>query len=211
MQSAAQQVFGIVSAAGGVVQSSSVSSGEGASASFDLRIPAGSVSRTVARLTRLGHVRSESDSTLDVTKSYTSLSTRIADAKAERNSLLRQLAKAVTQNQTDSIKARLHTVEGRIASLQRIQQALRTRTDYARVSLELVPQHRGSVVPVHHGGSGFTPSRALHDAGHVLARTGAVAVLVLAVAVPVGVLLLLGWLASRPFARRRREHALDLA
>jgi hypothetical protein len=210
MQDAAQQVFGIVTAAGGIVQSSNVASGQGAGASFDLRIPASRVAQTVGRLAKLGHVRSETNSTLDVTKAFTSLGTRLADAGAERRGLLRQLAKAVTQNQTDSIKARLRLVEGRINSLQSSLRALRGRIDYARVSLELVPQRGHAVTPVHHGSS-LTPGRALHDAGHVLAVAGAVALLAVIVALPVALLALLGWLAARPLRRRRREHALDLA
>jgi hypothetical protein len=210
MQDAAQQVFGIVTAAGGVVQSSNVASGEGAGASFDLRVPSGRVTQTVARLAKLGHVRSETNSTLDVTKSYTSLSTRLADAGAERRGLLRRLAKAVTQNETDSIKARLRLVESQINGLQSSLRALRNRTDYARVSLELVPRHGQAVVPVHHG-SRLTPARALHDAGRVLAVAGAVGLLALIVALPLAALALLGWLAARPFKRRRREQALDLA
>jgi hypothetical protein len=210
MQDAAQQVFGIVTAAGGIVQSSNVASGQGAGASFDLRIPASRVAQTVGRLAKLGHVRSETNSTLDVTKAFTSLGTRLADAGAERRGLLRQLAKAVTQNQTDSIKARLRLVEGQINSIQSSLRALRTRTDYARVSLELVPQRGHVVTPVHHGSS-LTPGRALRDAGHVLAVAGAVALLAVIVALPVALLALLGWLAARPLRRRRREHALDLA
>jgi hypothetical protein len=210
MQDAAQQVFGIVTAAGGIVQSSNVASGQGAGASFDLRIPASRVSDTVARLAKLGHVRSETNSTLDVTKAFTSLGTRLSDASAERRGLLRQLAKAVTANETASIKARLRLVEAQINSIQSQLRVLRTRTDYARVSLELVPQYKHEVVPAHHG-SGLTPGRALHDAGHVLAVAGAVALLALIVALPVAVLALLAWLAARPVVRRRREHALDLA
>jgi hypothetical protein len=210
MQDAAQQVFGIVTAAGGVVQSSNVASGEGAGATFDLRIPASRVTRTVGQLARLGHVRSETNSTLDVTKSYTTLTARLADAIAERAGLLRQLAKAVTANQTASIKARLRLVETRINALQRSQRALRNRTDYARVSLDLVPQHGAIVTPGHHHHR-LTPGRALHDAGHVLGVAASIALLALAVALPVAVLVLLGWLASRPVMRRRREHALDVA
>jgi hypothetical protein len=209
MQDAAQRVFGIVTAAGGVVQSSNVASGQGAGASFDLRIPVSRVTRTVGQLARLGHIRSETNSTLDVTKTYTSLTGRLADANAERRGLLRQLAKAVTQNQTDSIKARLRLVEARINSTQRSLRGLRLRTNYARVSLELVPQN-GGAAPAHHG-SHLTPGRALHDAGRVLAVAGAVALLALIVALPVAALAFVGWLVARPAVRRRREHALDIA
>lgn len=209
MQDAAQRVFGIVTAAGGIVQSSNVSSGQGSGASFDLRIPASRVTRTVGELARLGHIRSETNSTLDVTKTYTSLTGRLADASAERRGLLRQLAKAVTQNQTDSIKARLRLVESTINSVERSLRALRVRTDYAHVTLQLVPRH-GAAAPVHHG-SHLTPGRALHDAGRVLAVAGSVALLALIVALPVAAVVLLAWLAARPVVRRRREHALDLA
>ena len=64
----------------------------------------------------------------------------------------------------------------------------------------------------HHSSSGFTLGKAAHDAGRVLTVAAGVALITLAVLVPVGC-----WSrrsdGGSPSAirRRRREHALDLA
>ena len=63
-------------------------------------------------------------------------------------------------------------------------------------------------VPVARSG-GFTIHRALHDAGRVLVVSAGVALITLAVLVPVGLLgALLMWLWVW-LRQRRREHALD--
>ena len=49
---------------------------------------------------------------------------------------------------------------------------------------------------------------AMHDAGDILVGMAGVLVRVLAVALPLAVLALLGWLAGRVLVRRRRESAL---
>lgn len=209
MQSAAQQVFGIVAGAGGVVSSSNVSAGQGANASFDVRIPTDHLQATLARLAKLGHVRSENDTTLDVTAHYNSVQTSLADARAERAGLLRQLAKATTPNQTDSIKRRLHLAESRINSLGTQLDHLRARTNFSRVSLLMVPASgKGEPKPTHDDSS-FGPGKALHYSGRILAVAGSVALLVLTIAGPLALLGLLAFLAGRPVLRRRREHALD--
>jgi hypothetical protein len=59
------------------------------------------------------------------------------------------------------------------------------------------------------GGGAWTPRDALHDAGRVLQVAGGVAVIALAVLLPLGILAVLALLAARALRRRRREIALD--
>jgi hypothetical protein len=65
------------------------------------------------------------------------------------------------------------------------------------------------IVPVAHGG-GFTLSRAVHDAGRVLVVVAGVALIALAVLVPVSLLVALGLWVAAALRRRRREQVLDL-
>ena len=65
-------------------------------------------------------------------------------------------------------------------------------------------------VTTHHGSSGFTIGKAAHDAGRVLVVVAGVALIVLAVMVPVGlVAALVAWVGFA-VRRRRRDQALDL-
>src|SRR6185503_8551766 len=100
---------------GGFVLSSSVSAGEGAKAgaSLDVRIPSDRLQAAVADLSELAHVRSRTQAARDVTAEFSSPRRRLADALAERRGLLRQLAQAVTPNQTAAVRARLRAVNRR--------------------------------------------------------------------------------------------------
>ena len=71
MQNAADGVVRATQAAGGFVQSSQVSTGDGRStASFVLRVPTGRLDDALARLSKLGHVKSLQQSADDITGAY---------------------------------------------------------------------------------------------------------------------------------------------
>jgi hypothetical protein len=208
LQAAAQRVYALVGEAGGIVDSSSVSSGGGSgTASFALRIPAGRLDRTVTQLAALGRVRSQTSGTQDITASFASVAERLRGALAERRGILRALGRATTQAQLDALRERRRIVDGEIAGLRRERAGLRRRTSYGRVSLDLVT-NRSGVVPVGSGHDRWAPGDALADAGRILAVAAGVAILVLALALPAAALAALGWAAARPLRRRRRESAL---
>ena len=74
----------------------------------------------MASLSRLqyAHVASRTDTTQDVNDTYVSVQHRLADARALRTALLKQLANAATQQQIDSLTAQIHDAEASIASDQ---------------------------------------------------------------------------------------------
>ena len=61
----------------------------------------------------------------DITAEHNSARSRLQDARAERRSLLRRLANAITQQEVDSLKSQLRDVNARITQ---------AKTDLARVS-----------------------------------------------------------------------------
>jgi hypothetical protein len=128
----------------------------------------------------------------------------LRSARAERRSLLRRLEVAATDAEAEAIRRRLDIVAGEINGLRGRLHSLRLRTDYAVVTVSLLAKDDGD------GGSGGGGSfdDALHDAGDLLVGVAGVIVRVLAVALPLAVLALLGWLATRAFRRRQRESAL---
>jgi hypothetical protein len=190
---------------GGYVASSNVSDGQGAD--LDLRVPSGRVDQAVGRLSQLGHVRSLQRGTLDITDAVTNAVRRVQEDRAERRSLLRRLAAARTSRQEDRIRARLTAATQRLDADRRSVAELRRRAGYATIAVTIVPEHR-------HGGAAghaWTPKDALHDAARVLEVAAGVALVALAILLPVGLLGAAAWAAARRFARRRREHALDFA
>jgi hypothetical protein len=189
----------------GFVARSSVTSSSGGS--LQLRVPSDKLDTAIQRLSKLAKVRELSRNSEDITAQVVSARERLTDARAERKSLLRQLANAVTVNETESIRARLRIVSREIASARNSLRRANNRADFADVAVTLVATRRGS----DDAAGAWTPGDAWHDALRVLEVIAGVLVIAAAVALPLLVAWLLGWLARRGVTRRRRERALDMA
>jgi hypothetical protein len=205
MARVADQVTAVTNRHGGFVLSSSVSTGEdGAGGDFELRIPSGRLRPALRDLSALADVRTQSQTGRDVTREHVTAKDRLQAARAERRSLLRRLEVATTDEEAEAIRRRLDLVAGEINGLRGQLRGLRLRTDYAVVTVTLLAKDdEGSG-----GGVGGSFDDALGDAGDLLVGVAGIIVRVLAVAVPLGVLALLGWLAAGLLRRRRRESAL---
>ena len=192
-------------ASGGFVASSQVDAGAtGGTAHFDLRVPTDRLDATLAVLSRLGHVRSRSQSTDDVTGAVVSARERLSDAKAERRALLRALGRARTSTQAEAIRARLRLARTEIASARGDLHALGRRTAFSSVSVTLSARGGGTS-----GGGSFGPGDALNDAIRILGAVAGGLLVALAVLLPVAALVALVWLGARTLRRRSRERALD--
>ena len=205
----ADGIVRVTDASGGFVASSSVSGGASAGGTFELRIPAGRLQKALADLSRLAHVRERSQASRDITAWSVSARERLREARREREGLLRALARATTLNETESIKARLRTVNSRISSARAAVSRVDNRAAYANVSVALVAEQAGAAAPDDDGR--WTPGDAFGDAVRVLEVAAGIALIVLAIALPLAALAGLGLAASRVAGRRRRERALDMA
>jgi hypothetical protein len=208
----AQQVFNVVAAAGGIVDSSNVTQTGGldGSAHFSLRVPSASLQRTMGSLSRLdgAHVLSRTDNTQDVNTRFVGAGRRLADATALRAALLKQLAKAGSQAEIDSLKVRIHDAETAIAGAQADLRGLQRQVDFSRIDLTIEASTTGSGTT---GGGSFSLHKAAHDALRVLTVGAGVALIALAVLVPAGLVAALAWWIGTAVRHRRREQALDLA
>jgi hypothetical protein len=209
VQGAADGVVRATQASGGFVQSSQVSSGDGnGSASFTLRVPTSRLDDAIARLSKLGHVRALQQSAQDVTGAYNGASARLTEAKATRRALLRALAKATTTEQISSLRARIADNRRDIERYQAQFNAVRRRADLATVDVEVIGRpHKSQPAP---GGGSWTPGDAARDALRVLEVSAGVALIGLAVLVPLGLLGIAAGLAGGVYRRRRREAALQI-
>ena len=204
MSRVAEQVTTVTNRHGGFVLSSSVSTGEdSAGGDFELRIPAARLRPALRDLSALADVRTQSQSGRDVTREHVTAKDRLQSARAERRSLLRRLELAATDEEAEAIRRRLDLVAGEISGLRGQLRDLRLRTDYAVVTVSLLPKDGDEG-----GGAGGSFDDALGDAGDLFVGVAGVIVRVLAVALPLGLIVLAGWLAGRAFTRRRRESAL---
>jgi Domain of unknown function (DUF4349) len=190
---------------GGIVMSSNVSVGDDAAgATLDLRLPTDRLRAAISDLSDLGHVRSRTQESADITAAFTSPRRQLSDALAERRGLLRQLARAVTPNETSAVRARLRAVNRRIDRAQAELRRLRDRVSFAAVSVAIEPGANSG------DGGGWSLGDAADDAVGVLRAVLGGALVALAVLVPAGLLGGAGWLAYRGWVRHRRERALEM-
>ena len=207
----AQEVYDVIGQVNGIVQNSSVTQGGlGGTANFQLSVPSGSLGQTLSRLSSLTYAQvvSRTDSSQDITDQYGAATRALADARALRTSLLKQLANAVTTEQIDSLKAQINDAEASISSDQATLNRLNHQVNYSQLSVIVNAQ---AVPPpvAHHGGGGFTLRKAAHDAGRVLMVVAGVALIVIAALAPIALVVALAWWVGAALRRRRRDQALD--
>lgn len=209
----AQQVFTVVANQNGVVESSNVTATNDASgyAQFQLSVPNANLGPAMAALSKLhgAAVVSRNDATQDVTGRVGGAGRTLADARAQRTALLRQLAIATTNAAINSLRIQIRDANASIASDLATLRGLQRQVASSQISLTI---NASMIVGRHHSstGGGFTLGRAAHQAGRVLVVAAGVALIALAVLVPVGLLAGLGLWVGYAVRRRRREQALDL-
>ncbi len=204
VQSVADRIAQLAARDGGFVQSSQVhlQRGSGGEANLQLSLPSARLSAALAELARLAPTRAQSQSLQDITDEYGAARSKLADAVAERQALLRALSRASTQGEIESLRARLSLAGGAIVRARSAFQSVARRGGNSAVEVTVLGD-------AHAGGEQSTLGKALHDASDLLKVALAVLIVALAVLVPLAILaalVLLGWRASR---RRLRERALS--
>ena len=206
VRAAATKVFETVHSYDGIVLSSSIrAADEGqAAATFDLLIPSGKLSDAMASFSRIAEVRSRDEATQDITAPTIGLGERLQDARAKVESLLGQLAEATTEAERAVAEARLRAERRHVAALRARLADLKRRASFSRVSLRIESGNAASG----DAGGGWGAGDALRDALDILGIAAGVAVIGLAVTLPLALICLLGWLAYRAWLRRARSRAL---
>jgi len=202
----------VVGSEHGIVNRSTVTAtgGPDGYAEFQLSVPSSNLSQTMSQLSRLrgANVVSRTDATQDINGRFVSAGRQLADARALRTALLKQLAGAHTTSQINSLTAQIHDAETSIASDQAALRTLNRQVDYSQITVTI---NAAAVVAVAHGGSSFSIGKAAHDAGRVLTVAAGVGLIVLAALVPLALVVALAWWIAAAIRRRRREQALELA
>jgi Domain of unknown function (DUF4349) len=212
---AADGVLDVVADHRGFVVSSRVSGGdpdvrgaEPGRANFQLKIPARQLPAALAALSDLGHVVSRTDGTEDITGRFVGAKRRIAALIQARQNLLVQLEDAVLETEQQSIRARLRIVQAQLEDAQGDLAAARQRVSLVPVSVAISadPSVRNDR---DEDDSGWSISDALRDAGDVLTVMAGIALVSLAVLVPLSLVGLLIWWGATRVQRHRREAVLD--
>jgi hypothetical protein len=207
---AAAQVYAAVHAANGVVLHSKVQSGShGATgADFELLIPSRKLDDTLAAFSQIAEVRERHDATNDITAPTVGASEELRDSNASIEGLLKELGDVETEEERESVEARLREERRQHAAIRARLDHLGKRATMSEVTLRIVTDHGAGVTPPSKDNGGWGVGDALHDAGHILTIAAGVALVGLAILGPIALVLLLIWLANRFRVRRLRERAL---
>jgi hypothetical protein len=211
VSAAAAKVYTAVHQANGIVLQSSVQSGsKGATgATFELLIPSGKLNDTLAAFSSIAEVRERHDATNDITAPTVNASEELADSNASIESLLKELGDAETEEERESVEARLHEERRRHAAIRASLDHLHERASLSEVSLRIVTgKGAGVVAPGAGGDDHWNVGDAAHDAGQVLTVVAGVILIGLAVLGPIAAIALLIWLGNRFRVRRLRERTL---
>lgn len=147
-------------------------------------------------------MRSESQSLQDITNTYDEARQRLNDATAERQALLRALARASTEGEIDSLRERLAQNGGAIARARAALGTVSRQASTAEVEVTVEGDKNAN-------SEGLTLHRGLHDAGRVLTVTLVVLLIAAAVLVPLALVAIALATARRAWRRHRRERVLD--
>jgi hypothetical protein len=207
VEDVSDKVIRVADTLGGYIQRSSITARQ--SAELTVKVPADQLQPALAQLSRIAHVSSRTQDTEDVTDQAGQLNAAVRDARAYRDSLRNRLAKATTDKQAASLRARLARAEQRLRSHQRDVAQLARQTSYATIDVNIRADRHSAAAAAPAGR--WTPGDALHDAGRVLEVVAGVALIAAAVALPIAVLAAIAVALSRLLNRRRRERALELA
>lgn len=199
-QQMADGVGRVAEAHGGYVVSSSVTTGDspGRGGSFELRIPSKRLESALAELGRLGEVRSRSETSQDMTAPYRGVEKRLGQALVERRAMQGELRDAEGP-EAEALREQLRALSAEIDSLSEQRQRLERKTVFSTVAVTL--EEAGEPES---GGIGG----AFDDVAGTLEGALVLAIRVVGVALPLGLLALLAWLAGGMLRRRRREAAL---
>jgi uncharacterized protein DUF4349 len=190
---------------GGYVAASTVTSRQ--VATLQLQVPGERLDQAVARLSRLGHVRAMERSAVDITDETTAARHRVAELRAERRSLLGRLARAPSARAADRLRGELARTTRRLDRARRAAAGLHARAALASISVTIEGERRDPAA----AGGRWTPGDALRDAGRVLQVAAGVAIVALAVLVPLAAVAAVCLLLTRRAGRRRLERGLDAA
>lgn len=188
----------IASSSDGVVTSAQTQSGGEADewAQIEMMIPSDQLDAVVARLSSLGDVSSLQTSALDITSQFNPIKDQLREIRAERSSLLGELESASSFKEREELKAQLDALREREGAIRDQLDQLKTRAEYARVSLSIKPPSEEKASR----DESFSPEQAINWWAEAAGPISGVLVLLLIPAL----ISALAFFAARALSRRKR-------
>lgn len=135
-----EDVTNIAAAEGGFIASSAYGhQGDRETASVTIRVPADRYQDALARVRKLGDVRSEDTNSNDVTQEYTDLQSRMRSLQAALQQYLQFLNRAGDIGQVLQVQDRINQTQAEIEQVQGRINLLNNQTDLATITAHLAP------------------------------------------------------------------------
>jgi len=206
VQDVANQVVDVTDQYDGVVLDSSVSSDQsGARASFELEIPYKDLDAAIADLSDLADVVSRSEGGHDITAQAVRARKDLAETVDRIRKARIALIQADTQEQRLVIHAQIDSLK-QTAKAQLVQlRGVKRQGRFATVNVDVTSEGQ----PSDDGNGNWGLDDAVHDAGDVLETIGGIALVSLAILLPLSLIAALIAFAVSRGRRRSRDRALD--
>lgn len=205
LSSATQQAMRTARRLGGYVVTARYGAAKNGRSLLVVRVPIGKVQRAIASFSGLGTIVAQDIKITDLQNRVDVLERRIDGLRVRIAKIDDRL---LDSSLTNEQRVRLELERARLAQLLHrlvgTNATLVHRASLSTVSLGLTTR-KAAVVPHHRGAVG----NALHDAGTILAKEGAIALYVLIVAGPLLVLAGLIWIAARAGRRYSDRRLLE--
>jgi len=202
VQEVANEVIEVTDRHDGIVMNSQVTSDQGgARASFDLEIPVDNLDAAIEDLSKLGDVISRNEAVEDVTARYVRAQRQRARILDRIQKLRRERLEADSRQERLVITSEIQSLKAQADALEAQGNQVRREASFATVHVDITSNGPDS-------DDGWTLGDAVDDAGDVLRTIAGVALVSLAILVPLGLLLALVYLVLTRGRRRARERAL---
>ncbi len=204
VQDVANEVVAVTDAHDGVVIDSRVTTDEaGARASFELEIPYRELDATIGDLSGLADVISRTEQGEDITARAVRAQKDLADTLERLRDARIELIEADTREERLIAKARIDSLNAQANAFEQQRNDVRRQARFATVNVDVTSD----------GAEGaeddWSLADALDDAGRVVEVIGGIALVTLAVLVPVALVGAIVWLIAARARRHGRERALD--
>lgn len=176
---------------------------------YTMRVPTDRFDDAVSRVEQLGERVSAQLSSQDVTEEYVDLEGRLSYWRDQEAFYQRLMAEATTIEDLVTLQTRMQDVLLNIEQIEGRLRYLDSRTAYATLTVGVTEIPADGPIPVP-GSSDPNPiQEAFEQAGEVLLATVSFIIVAAAVAIPIGILVLLSYAIVRLFQRAlRKEEAV---
>jgi hypothetical protein len=204
VQEVANGVVQVADRHDGIVLDSQVTNDQGgARAAFSLEIPFTELDAALTDLSELGDVISRTEEGEDITQRYVRAQRELARTHERIGELRVDLIEADSREERLVIKSQIDSLQAQADAYESQRNNVEREARFATVDVAITSDGPESE------DDGWSLGDAVDDAGDVLTVVGGVALITLAVVVPIGlVVALIFWVVTRT-QRTRRERALD--